>query len=192
MDTNYPVTFEMDYAVRRSRITTFFRWLLAIPHFVVLWVYSIAFFVVLVIGWLALVFTARWPQGLYSFAAGYLRYVARLSAYLYLGVDAYPPFGLADDPSYPVRVSIAPPLPEYSRLKAFFRGIYALLAMIIRYAMGIVIAAVSFLSWFAIVITGKQPVSLQNALNFALSYTVRADALTWLITETYPPIGQAD
>ena len=88
-----------------------------------------------------------------------------------------------------MRVPIAPPLASYSRLKVFFRGIYAILAMVIRYAMGIVIAFVAFLSWFAIVITGRQPQALQNALHFALAYTTRADALVFLITETYAPFG---
>jgi Domain of unknown function (DUF4389) len=46
------------------------------------------------------------------------------------------------------------------------------------------------LSWFAIVFTGRQPASLQSALNFALSYTIQADALLFLITETYPPFPE--
>jgi Domain of unknown function (DUF4389) len=115
-----------------------------------------------------------------------------LSAYLYLGVDRYPPFSGAEDDSYPVRVHIAPPLDRYSRLKVFFRGIYVILAIVIRYALGIVIEFVAFLSWFVIVITGRQPESLQNALSFALSYTTRADALLFLITETYPPLGDSE
>src|ERR1019366_6360685 len=124
--------------------------------------------------------------------SGFLRYIARLSAYLHLGVDQYPPFSGSEDDSYPVRVHIAPPLDHYSRLKVFFRGIYAILAMVIRYALGIVISFVAFLSWFVIVITGRQPASLQNALNFSLAYTTRADALMFLITETYPPFGESD
>lgn len=188
----HPVTFEMDFVERRSRLTTFFRGLLALPHFVFASVYSLAFFVVLVIAWLALLLTGRWPAGLYAFASGFLRYTARLTAYMNYGVDRYPPFSGAPDDSYPVRVQIAPPLERYSRLKVLFRGIYAILAMIIRYALGIVLAFVALISWFAIVITGRQSAALQNALNFALSYTIRADALLFLITETYPPIGAGD
>ncbi|MGO9750480.1 MAG: DUF4389 domain-containing protein [Solirubrobacteraceae bacterium] len=188
---NYPVSFEMDYIQRRSRLTTFFRYILAIPQFFFAMFYLIGFFVVLVISWFALLFTARWPAGMYSFAGGFLRYEARLNAYLSLGVDQYPPFSGAEDDSYPVRVRIDPPLDHYSRLKVLFRGIYAILALIIRYALGIVMGAVAFLSWFAIVITGRQPASLQNALNFCMSYTVRADALMWYITETYPPFGES-
>lgn len=189
---SYPVTFQMDYVQRRSRLTTFFRYILAIPHFVFAIFYAIAFYVVYIIAWFALLFTARWPGSLYGFMSGFLRYIARLSAYLYLGVDQYPPFSGAEDESYPVRVHIAPPLDHYSRLKVFFRGIYAILAMVIRYALGIVISFVAFLSWFVIVITGRQPASLQNALNFSLGYTTRADALMFLITETYPPFGESD
>jgi hypothetical protein len=188
--TSYPVEFEMDFVERRSRLTTFFRSLLAIPHFFFAAVYGIAFYVVYIIAWFALMFTGRWPAGLYEFAGGFLRYITRLSAYLYLGVDDYPPFSGAPDDSYPVRVHIAPPLARYSRVKVFFRSIYAILAMVIRYALSIVISVVAFLSWFAIVITGRQPAALQNALSFALSYTTRADGLIFLITETYPSLGE--
>jgi hypothetical protein len=186
---SYPVTFEMDYVEGRNRLTTFFRWILAIPHFFFAAFYAIAFYVVYVIAWFALMFTARWPVSLYEFTGGFLRYMTRLSAYLYLGVDQYPPFSGAEDDSYPVRVHIAPPLDHYSRVKVFFRFIYAILAMVIRYALGIVISFVALLSWFVIVITGRQPAGLQGALNFALSYTTQADALIFLITETYPPFG---
>lgn len=189
MLTSYPIEFEMDFVERRNRLTTFFRSLLSLPHYLFAAVYGIAFFIVYIVAWFALMFTGRWPAGLYEFATGYLRYISRLSAYMYLGVDQYPPFNGAPDESYPVRVHIAAPLDRYSRVKVFFRGWYAILAVIIRYAMAIVVGAVALLSWFAIVFTGRQPAGLQNALNFALSYTTRADGLIYLITETYPPLG---
>ncbi len=191
MGTDYPVTFEMDYVSRRSRLSTFFRGLLVIPHYFVLIVYGLIFDVVWIIAWFVLLFTARWPEGLYRFVSGYLRFLARFSAYLYLGVDRYPPFGLSDDGDYPVRVRIDPPLAHYSRLKVFFRLIYAILAIVIRYALSIVLAFAALLSWFAIVVTGRQPQGLQNALNFSLAYTTRADALLFLLTETYPPFGES-
>jgi hypothetical protein len=184
----YPVTFEMDFVEGRSRLTTFFRAILAIPQLVFAAFYGIAFFIAYIAAWFALLFTARWPISLYEFMGGFLRYITRVTAYLYLGVDEYPPFNGAESDSYPVRVHIAPPFEHYSRLKVFFRPIYAILAMVIRYAMGIVISVVAFLSWVAIVVTGRQPAALQNALKFALSYTARADGLIFLITETYPAL----
>jgi Domain of unknown function (DUF4389) len=188
---SYPVAFEMDYVPRRSRLTTFFRYFLAIPLFLFLFVYTIVFYVVWIVSWFALLFTARWPAGLYTFTARYLRYLTRVSAYMYLGVDRYPPFNGNEDDTYPVRVHTAPPLDHYSRLKVFFRFIYAILALVIRYALSIVIAFVAFLSWVVIVVTGRQPEALQSALNFSLAYTTRADALIFLLTETYPPFGES-
>jgi hypothetical protein len=69
-----------------------------------------------------------------------------VSAYLFLAVDAYPPFSGADDPSYPVRVHVAPPLEHYSRLKVFFRLIYAYLAQVTVGALSYVVLFASFLS----------------------------------------------
>src|SRR5450755_4508250 len=66
---------------RRSRLKTFFRGLLAMPHFLFAGAYTLAFFVVYVIAWFTLLFTGRWPAGMYQFARGYLRYSARLAAY---------------------------------------------------------------------------------------------------------------
>lgn len=185
----YPVSFEMDYVERRSRLTTFLRWLLATPHFLFAMLYGVGAFVVVVIAWFALLFTARWPASLYDFMAGFLRYWARLGAYIYLGVDRYPPFGGGEEPDYPVHVHVDPPLGRYSRLKVFFRPLYAIGAYIIRYAMGIVLLFVALVSWFVIVVTGRQPQSLQNAIGFALNYTITSDALLFLVTETYPPFG---
>lgn len=188
----YPVRFEMDYVKRRSRLSTLFRYFLVWPHLFFAFFYLLAFYVVWIVSWFVLVFTARWPDSLYGFTGGFLRYITRFTAYFYLGVDRYPPFSGADDENYPVRVLIAPPQSRYSRLKVLFRMIYAILALVIRYACSIVIGFVSFLSWFVIVITGRQPESLQDALNFAMSYTTRADALLFLLTETYPALAESN
>jgi len=188
----YPIRFDMDFVEQRRRLTTFFRAILAIPQLVFAAVYGIAFFIAYIGAWFALMFTARWPVGLYEFMGGFLRYITRVTAYLYLGVDEYPPFNGAESDSYPVRVHIAPPLERYSRVKVFFRPLYAILALVIRYALHIVISVVAVLSWFVIVITGREPESLQNALRFALSYTTRADGLIYLITETYPALEDDD
>jgi hypothetical protein len=188
---SYPVSFEMDYVEQRSRLTTFFRYILAIPQFFLAFFYAIAFFVVEIIAWFVLMFTAQWPVGLYEFSGGFVRYVTRLNSYLALGVDPYPPFNGNEDDNYPVRVHFAPPLDHYSRVKVFFRPLYAIVAIVIRYALGIVISVVSFVSWFVIVFTGRQPAALQNALDFSLSYTTKADALLFLITESYPPFPES-
>ena len=77
----YPVTFKADYVEKRSRLTTFFRLILAIPHFIAVFFYFLAAEVVVIIAWFALLFTGRYPQGMYDFVAGSLRYQTRVYGY---------------------------------------------------------------------------------------------------------------
>jgi hypothetical protein len=182
----YPVTFEADYVEKRSRLTTFFRWLLVIPHVIVIAFYAIAAAVVVVIAWFALVFTGRWPRGMYDFVAGFFRYTTAVHGYFYLLTDEYPPFG-PDVDSYPVRLNIAPPQDQYSRLKVLFRIILAIPPYIIAYAMNIVMQVGAFLAWFAIIVLGRQPKGLQDMIVLGMSYQQRAYAYMALLAEDWPP-----
>jgi hypothetical protein len=182
----YPVTFHADYVEKRSRLTTFFRLILAIPHFIVLFFYGLAAGIVVIIAWFALVFTGRWPRGMYDFVAGYWRYATAVYGYYYLLTDPYPPFG-PDTDDYPVRLNIAPPKEEYSRLKVLFRIILAIPPLIIAYAMNIVAQLGAILAWFAIVILGRQPKGLQDMTVLGLSYYQRAHVYVSLISEDWPP-----
>lgn len=92
---DYPAALWSARAVERNRLTTFFRGLLVIPHFIVLSVFGIIAFLGLAVAWFAVLFTGRWPEGLRSFAIGYFRWVFRVNGYLYLLTDAYPPFDTA-------------------------------------------------------------------------------------------------
>jgi hypothetical protein len=187
--STYPVTFEADYVEPRSRLTTFFRGLLAIPHFIVLAFYGLAACCAVVVAWFALLFTERWPMGLYMFTAGYLRYYARVYAYAFLLVDPYPPFSAGEEPSYPVRLNIAAPQEEYNRLKVLLRIFYVIPAAFIVAVLNLVLELVGFVAWLVIVITGKQPKGLQDALALCISYHARVNALFLLVTETYPPFN---
>jgi hypothetical protein len=185
----YPVAYECDHLPERSRLTTFFRLLLAIPHLVVLSVLGMVTYVLVVIAWFALLVTGRWPRGLYDFVAGYLRYTARVNAYTYLAVDAYPPFDTGEHPEYPARLVIAPPLEAYSRAKVLFRVVLVLPVLLIAYAMSTVSYVGAMLAWFAIVFTGRQPEALQGMINLGLGYAIRAAAYQYVLTEDWPPFG---
>jgi hypothetical protein len=185
--SNYPVTFQADYVAPRSRLTTFFRLLLVIPHYVVMCLYGLVAFFAVVVAWFALLFTGRYPVALYDFTAGFLRYATRVNGYLWLMADPYPPFSAGEEPSYPVRLSVGPPLAEYNRLKVLLRIFYALPAALILYVMNIVVELAAVAAWFVIVITGRQPKGLQDVIGLCVSYTMRAYALFSLLTETYPP-----
>ena len=184
---SYPVTFEVDYVERRSRLTALFRLLLAIPLVIWIYIYGLVASIAVVIAWLAIVFTARYPTALYDFVAGYTRLLARFTAYVSLLCDPYPPFVGSDDDAYPVRMHFDGPLERYSRLKTFFRVILAIPIAILRYVMNLLLEVGAIAAWVVILITGKMPRGLFDLMVLANSYMARSDAYLLLLTETYPP-----
>lgn len=91
LDIGYP-----DVAGELNRGLPLVKWLLAIPHYVVLAVLGIAVTVTVVVGWFIVLFTGRLPRGLFDFTVGVLRWSNRVTGYAYILVtDVYPPFRLA-------------------------------------------------------------------------------------------------
>lgn len=183
---SYPVTFEVDYAERRSRLTTFFRFILLIPIGIWIWLVGIVAYVATIVAWFAIVITGRFPEGLYDFIAGFVRLLSRATSYGALLCDPYPPFGLGDDDSYPVRMHFRR-LERYSRLKTFFRFILAIPMWFLRYVLNLALEVCAVGAWFVIVILGRLPRGLFDALVLVNSYIARSDAYLLLLTETYPP-----
>ena len=183
---SYPVTFTADYVEQRSRLTAFFRLILAIPLFIWLVVYGIVAELAIVIAWFAIVITGQFPRGLYDFVADFTRFATRVLAYTYLLSDPYPPFGGSDDRAYPVRMEFEH-LDRYSRLKTLFRIVLAIPIVIVRYVIGILLEIGAVAAWFVILVTGKMPRGLYDLMVLANSYTARSDAYLYLLTETYPP-----
>jgi hypothetical protein len=188
----YPIAYEQHPPLQRSRLTVFFRFLTVIPHLVWAFFYGVAFFVVDVLAWFAIVLTGQFPQGLYDFSAGYLRFITRVYAYCLVLVDEYPPFDGGEHPAYPVRVIVGPRADQYSRLKAFFRLILAIPIFILQYVMQIWLVVVSIGIWFVAVFTGASPPSLTEAMHFPASYYVRSSAYLYLMTDVYPSLSDTE
>ncbi len=182
----YQVAFSVDYSDKRSRLSTFFRLILAIPLLIWAYVYAIAATVVVIISWFAIVITGRYPQGLYEFEAGWVRFLARMTAYVALLCDDYPSFVGSEDPSYPVRMQFQA-LERYSRLKTGFRIILAIPILVVRYVMQLMLEIGAVGAWFVILVTGGMPRGLFDLMVLANSYIARSDAYLMLLTETYPP-----
>lgn len=186
----YPVTYQADFPGEgRNRLTTFFRSIVVIPWMIVAALYGFAATFAIVIAWFALVFTGRYPEGLYNFVAGYIRMISRVNGFYYLATDEWPPFNGDENPSYPLRVGIPPPKPEYSRLKAGFRLIVGIPVLLLSYVQGLIALVIAIIGWFAILFTGTLSEGLFTPLRSALAYQARGTAYFGLLTEDYPPFS---
>lgn len=184
------VVFEPTPALQRNRLTVFFRYFMVLPHFVTLMIYGLGFSLSLVATWFAMIVTGKYPAGLYAFNVKVLQYQARLNSYMYLQVDAYPPFGLGEYPDFPTQLRVGPAQESYSRIKAFFRLILAIPVMVIAYVMQIIMSVMGVVIWIMAVITGKTSEGLHGPLNMGLSYYTRAAAYFALVTEDWPAVTQ--
>ncbi len=111
VESDYPVSVNARLDEGVSRWLWLVKWILLIPHFIVLVFLWLAFFVVTVLAFFAVLFTGRYPVGLINFNLGVIRWSWRVSYYGYsaLGTDRYPPFTLGRAPDYPATVDIAYP-----------------------------------------------------------------------------------
>lgn len=87
-----PAVFNVVPDVERNRVTVFFRFIMVIPQYLVLYFVSIAAGVVLFLAWFAVLFTGKWPAGMRRFVVGYFRWYIRFLSYALLLTDVYPPF----------------------------------------------------------------------------------------------------
>jgi Domain of unknown function (DUF4389) len=186
----YPISYEADFNPTPNRWTTFFRLILAIPWFIVATFWGILFLFTHLFAWVAIIVLGRYPQWLYDFNAGVVRFSVRTSAWIYLQTDVWPPFALSDDPTYPIRVNIAPRAERQSRLKALFRWILALpVLLVLAYGTSYVQMAAGFVAWLTIVFRGYLPEGINSMLTFVNSFHARVLGYIAILTDDYPPIG---
>lgn len=186
----YPISYEADFDPTPNRWTTFFRIILAIPWFVVAAFWGILFIVTHFVAWIAIIVLGRYPRWLYDFNAGVVRFGIRTSSWIFLQTDAWPPFGLADDPAYPVRVNVPPPAERQSRLKALFRLILAFpVLFLVSYVVSYALQVVAIGAWLTIVFRGYLPEWMFKTLAALHGFETRVYGYTALLTDDYPPVG---
>jgi hypothetical protein len=172
--------------LERNRLTVFFRWLLAIPHLIVLTLWSIVAEIAIIIAWFAALITGRVPAGLHNFIASWLRYATHVYAYAFLLADPFPPFSGSEP--YPIDLQIAPAAPQ-ARWKVFFRILLAIPALIIAGVLRYLGFAVAVIGWFAALFLGRMPKGLRDTGAWTLRVDQQTYAYTSLLTDQYPQFG---
>ncbi|HEX8752019.1 MAG TPA: DUF4389 domain-containing protein [Solirubrobacterales bacterium] len=186
----YPITYEADFNAAPNRWTTFFRPILVIPWAIVMVVYLIAFLFTHFFAWIAVVITAHYPEWLYNFNSGVIRYAVRVYAWASLQTDAWPPFGLAEDSAYPIRVGFPPIAERQSRLKAFFRLVLVIpLEIVIYLGIGYLHTGAAVVAWLTIVFRGYLPEAVNGVLTYVNGFYARFAGYLAILTDDYPPIG---
>jgi hypothetical protein len=210
--TSYPVRVDAWLDPPISRGLWLVKWLLLIPHIVVLVFLWVAFFVVGVIAFFAILFTGRYPRSLFDFNVGVLRWNWRVHFYGYgaLGTDRYPPFTLADVPEYPAHLTV--PYPErLSRGLVLVKWLlaiphYLVLAVFVGGGLwlgtrggtdngwdngwgagGGLVALLVLISAIVLLFTGRYPKPLYDFILGMDRWALRVAAYTALLTDRYPP-----
>jgi Domain of unknown function (DUF4389) len=208
----HPVQVVVEDDLQRSRLTVFFRLLLAIPHVIWFFIWSLFAFLISIINWFITLIRGRSVESLHDFYCSYIRYTTHLYAYLVLAANPYPSF--TGKPGYPIDVEL-PPLARQSRWKTLFRLILALPALILSsvlvgapggggggrgstsgnefeqndwsyFTFGGVVFAVAFFAWFVCLVRGQMALGFRDLIAYALRYNAQTLSYFFLVTDRYP------
>ena len=187
-ERNYPLEIRGELSLPPNRGLWLIKWLLALPHWIILFFLGIAAFVVWFIAWWAVLFTARYPRWMFSYITGVMRWQWRVSFYAgVLGTDRYPPFGFASDDDYPADLYVEYP-ERLSRVKVIFKWwLLAIPHYIIVYFFGGLAFAVSIITGIILLFTGKfrdDLFGVQMAIN---RWKWRVNGYTSFLYDDYPP-----
>ncbi|MEP6978816.1 MAG: DUF4389 domain-containing protein, partial [Thermoleophilia bacterium] len=173
--------------LQRSRLTVFFRLLLALPHLVWLTLWGIPAALAILANWIATLILGRPPALLHRFLSAYLRYRNHVSAYLFLLANPFPGF-VGAPRIYPVDLEIAGP-DRQNRLVTLFRFLLAVPALFFSVGFAVVLFVVGFYLWIVALVLGRVPLGLRNLGLYALRYTDQANGYIYLLTDRYPYTG---
>jgi effector-binding domain-containing protein len=206
---DYPVHVKADAHPHASRWLWLVKWLLLIPHAVVLAVLWIAFVVLSLAAFVAILVTGRYPRAMFDFNLGVMRWSWRVSYYGYsaLATDQYPPFTLSDVPDYPAHLEVDYPehlsrglvlvkwwllaLPHYLVVGILVGGGTWWVAdddSPARFAWGGGLVGVLVLVGAVVLaLTGRYPRSLYDLVMGLNRWVLRVCAYAALMTDDYPP-----
>lgn len=174
--------FDIPRPQRLSRLLIFVKWLLILPHTLILWAYGILAGIAGFVGWWAVLILGYFPEGLWGILYGYVRWTTRVGIYTSLLRDEYPPFGEAP---YPMEFHLERP-ERQSRLLVIGR-IFLMIPLAFWLAIvGIWAAILLFIAFFAILFTGNIPEGIFDTLVRITRYSLKVSLYLYVMTDTWP------
>lgn len=194
MSAPYPATMTVDLPEKVANWRPLVNWILAIPHFIVLYALNILSEVVALLSWFVILFTGKLPPGLANLQVLYLRYNTRAYAFAAFLHEDYPPFTFDMTPADPgdhprVRVDFVPELENRNRLTVAFRLILAIPQLVVLALLGIAACVAVLIGFFAVLFTGRWPTGLRDFLIGVFRWSIRVEAYVALLTDEYPPFS---
>lgn len=184
---SYPVRYDVEYPQELNRWLIFVKWILAIPHLLILYGLGIVAGAITFIAFFAILFTKRYPKELFQFVVGIQRWNANVTAYTGLMRDEYPPFSW-EPGKYPVNFDIDYP-EDLSRWLIFIKWLLVIPHLIILVLLYIVALFVMLIAFFAILFTKKFPDSLFKFVVGVNRWSQRTTAYYYLMRDEYPPFS---
>ncbi|MDE2899446.1 MAG: DUF4389 domain-containing protein [Chloroflexota bacterium] len=191
------VRLDVEYPEQLSRLhlvaKVLFGWLyVGIPHGIILGILSVAALVLHVIAFIVVLFTGRYPRGIYDIMIGYHGWSVRVDAYTNLMTDKYPPFTMSAD-DYPAVMGIDYQ-EEVSRGTALLRFLLGWLYVGIPHGialgvLGIIGFVLLIIAALAILFTGRYPQGIFDFLQGIMRWSLRVSAYLYLLNDKYPPFS---
>ena len=185
----YPVNLKGELIGMPSRGLWLVKWLLAIPHYIILYFLGIAAFFVWIMSWFAILFTGKYPKGLFDFMVGVMRWSWRVGFYGYnaLGTDKYPPFSPQSVPDYPADFEVAYP-EKLSRGLIFVKWwLLAIPHLIITAVFSDIMPILALVVGIILLFVHKYPADFFKFMVGMNRWSYRVAAYVSLMRDEYPP-----
>ncbi len=181
----HPVHLEGDSeALRRSRVTVFFRLPLVIPHLVWLSLWSVLAGLAVILQWFVTLVIGRPARVFHRFLSRFVRYAFHVYAFGSLAANPFP--GFLGEPGVYALDLVLPPPARQSRWKTLFRLLLAIPAFMVSGFLFVSLFIAAFLMWFTALAIGRVPEGLRNLSAYALRYSAQVNSYTYLLTDAYP------
>ena len=191
---SYPASFTFDPPQKVANWRPLVNWILAIPHFVILYGLRVLAQVVSIVSWFVILFTGAMPESFANLQVMFLRYETRIFIYAFFMREEYPPFAFTTTPldegeDARVRVNFHPELTDRNRLTVGFRFILAIPQFVVLVVLGIVAWVVLVVAFFVVLFTGRWSEGARNLVINIMRWFLRVEAYILLLTDEYPPFS---